>query len=240
MPDDALSAVPRAWARGFVTQQRHQFARTGGLFFSHATTRISFEAPSREAPAHLNDIAAKAVTMLCYSRRLRLPEPFAGSHFSTDLLLMCANHFRPLQGEGERVLLGISTSGRATFEQISLNASVGRQDEQTNHIDSLEWRRPLRALHGALNSSSAMRYVTIEKASDLTGYTPDAIRSKIKRGDWLEGAVWQRAPDGRVLIDLQGYDKWVEGSLQHLACGFGPRNRSRSTSTIAASAAESD
>ena len=43
-----------------------------------------------------------------------------------------------------------------------------------------------------------MRYVTIEKASDLTGYTPDAIRSKIKRGDWLEGAVWQRAPDGRV------------------------------------------
>ena len=85
-----------------------------------------------------------------------------------------------------------------------------------------------------------MRYVTIEKASDLTGYTPDAIRSKIKRGDWLEGAVWQRAPDGRVLIDLQGYEKWVEGSLQHLACGFGPRNRSRSTSTIAASAAESD
>ena len=46
-----------------------------------------------------------------------------------------------------------------------------------------------------------MRYVTIEKASNLTGYTPDAIRSKIKRGDWLEGAVWQRAPDGRVLID---------------------------------------
>ena len=85
-----------------------------------------------------------------------------------------------------------------------------------------------------------MRYVTIEKASDLTGYTPDAIRSKIKRGDWLEGAVWQRAPDGRVLIDLQGYDKWVEGSLQHLACGFGLRNRSRSTSTIAESAAESD
>ena len=85
-----------------------------------------------------------------------------------------------------------------------------------------------------------MRYVTIEKDSDLTGYTPDAIRSKIKRGDWLEGAVWQRAPDGRVLIDLQGYDKWVEGSLQHPACGSGLRNRSRSTSTIAASGAESD
>ena len=77
-----------------------------------------------------------------------------------------------------------------------------------------------------------MRYVTIEKASDLTGYTPDAIRSKIKRGDWIEGAVWHHAPDGRVLIDLQGYEKWVEGSLQHLACGFGPRNRSRSTRSL--------
>jgi hypothetical protein len=120
------------------------------FFFSHATTRISFEPPWREAPAHLDDIAAKAVTMLCYSRRLRLPEPFAGSHFSTDLLLMCANHFRLLQGEGERVLLSIGTSGRATFQQISLNASVGRHDEQTGTIPRGETSR---ALHGELNSS---------------------------------------------------------------------------------------
>ena len=44
----------------------------------------------------------------------------------------------------------------------------------------------------------------------------------------------------KALIDLQGYEKWVEGNLQHLASGFGLRNRSRSTSTIAESAAESD
>lgn len=61
------------------------------------------------------------------------------------------------------------------------------------------------------------RYVTIEKAAELTGYTPDAIRAKIKRGDWLEGTVYKRAPDGRVLIDVEGYEKWVEGEPQHRA-----------------------
>jgi hypothetical protein len=54
-----------------------------------------------------------------------------------------------------------------------------------------------------------IRFVTIEKFHDLTGYTPDATRSKIKRGDWREGKVWVKAPDGRVLVDLLGYEKWV-------------------------------
>lgn len=53
------------------------------------------------------------------------------------------------------------------------------------------------------------RFVTIEKFQELTGYTPDATRSKIKRGDWLEGAVYIKAPDGRCLIDIEGYEWWV-------------------------------
>lgn len=56
-----------------------------------------------------------------------------------------------------------------------------------------------------------LRHVTIEKFAELSGYTPDATRSKIKRGDWLEGVVWVKAPDGRILIDLEGYEKWVSG-----------------------------
>ncbi len=55
-----------------------------------------------------------------------------------------------------------------------------------------------------------LRFVTIEKFQELTGYTPDATRSKIKRGDWLEGAVYIKAPDGRVLIDIEGYEWWVQ------------------------------
>jgi hypothetical protein len=53
------------------------------------------------------------------------------------------------------------------------------------------------------------RYVVIRLASQLTGYTPGAIRTKIKRGVWNEGQVWRYGPDGRVLIDMQGYARWV-------------------------------
>jgi hypothetical protein len=54
------------------------------------------------------------------------------------------------------------------------------------------------------------RYVTIELASHYTGYTPAAIRSKIKRGDWREDREYRRAPDGRIFIDLPGVQRWIE------------------------------
>lgn len=54
-----------------------------------------------------------------------------------------------------------------------------------------------------------VRFVTLKQFEALTGYTVDAINSKIKRGDWLEGAVFIKAPDGRNLIDLEGYEEWA-------------------------------
>ncbi|HGM5498882.1 TPA: excisionase [Stenotrophomonas maltophilia] len=51
--------------------------------------------------------------------------------------------------------------------------------------------------------------MTLKQFEALTGYTVDATNSKIKRGDWLEGAVFIKAPDGRNLIDLEGYEEWV-------------------------------
>lgn len=58
------------------------------------------------------------------------------------------------------------------------------------------------------------RYVLIPLASVVTGYTVKAIERKIERGDWPEGRLWRRAPDGRILIDLEGYRKWAEGRIQ--------------------------
>jgi hypothetical protein len=54
------------------------------------------------------------------------------------------------------------------------------------------------------------RYVLLPLANVLTSYTVKAIQRKIERGDWQEGKVWRRAPDGRILIDLIGYERWVE------------------------------
>ena len=54
------------------------------------------------------------------------------------------------------------------------------------------------------------RYVLLQLATALTGYSVKAMQRKIERGDWAEGKVWRRAPDRRVMIDLTGYQKWAE------------------------------
>lgn len=53
------------------------------------------------------------------------------------------------------------------------------------------------------------RFVTIPLAATMTGYTPSAMRTKITRGYWVEGREYVRAPDGHVLIDMRGYERWV-------------------------------
>jgi len=55
------------------------------------------------------------------------------------------------------------------------------------------------------------RYVLLPLANAVTGYSVKAMERKIERGDWREGKVWKRAPDGRILIDIVGYQRWVEG-----------------------------
>jgi hypothetical protein len=54
------------------------------------------------------------------------------------------------------------------------------------------------------------RYVLLPLANLITGYSVKAMERKIERGDWQEGKVWRRAPDGRILIDVVGYQRWVE------------------------------
>lgn len=53
------------------------------------------------------------------------------------------------------------------------------------------------------------RYVTVEEASLRTGYTVGAINQKIDKGIWIEGEVWVKAPDGRRLVDRDGFERWV-------------------------------
>ena len=55
-----------------------------------------------------------------------------------------------------------------------------------------------------------MRYLTVRKFANESGYTEAAVRSKIADGAWVEEQVWRHAPDGRVLIDVTGYEAWVE------------------------------
>jgi hypothetical protein len=53
------------------------------------------------------------------------------------------------------------------------------------------------------------RYIRIPAFAQISGYTEKAIHRKIEEGVWIEGRQYHRAPDGRLLIDIQGYEEWV-------------------------------
>ena len=58
-----------------------------------------------------------------------------------------------------------------------------------------------------------MRYKTIRSFSEGSGYSEKAVREKIFKGVWQQGREYRRAPDGRIMIDVQGVEKWVEKGL---------------------------
>ena len=53
------------------------------------------------------------------------------------------------------------------------------------------------------------RYVRLKRFCEMTGWTPDAVQKMIQRCVWIEGRQFRRV-DAGLLIDLQGYEKWVE------------------------------
>jgi hypothetical protein len=53
------------------------------------------------------------------------------------------------------------------------------------------------------------RYVRIELFCALTGYTDNAVRTKMSRGVWLEGRQYVRR-GGEILMDLEGYETWAK------------------------------
>lgn len=58
-----------------------------------------------------------------------------------------------------------------------------------------------------------MKYVTIKKFAELSGYTEKAVRGKIEKGVWLQGSHYRKAPDGRVMIACEAVERWVEGEV---------------------------
>jgi hypothetical protein len=87
----------------------------------------------------------------------------------------------------------------ATSSERAGNTRVRRQSDLAKQYDV---DRPMIA---------PARYVLLSLASVITGYTVKAMERKIERGEWPEGRVWKRAPDGHIMVDVFGYQKWVEG-----------------------------
>jgi putative excisionase DUF1233 len=58
-----------------------------------------------------------------------------------------------------------------------------------------------------------MKWVLIKVLSQESGYTENAIRSKIKKGIWRDSVHYLKAPDGRIMFNMEAIEKWVESKL---------------------------
>lgn len=54
-----------------------------------------------------------------------------------------------------------------------------------------------------------MKWVTIKRFSELSGYSARAVYSKMSRGDWMMEVHWRKAPDGRIFINLEAIEHWI-------------------------------
>jgi len=55
-----------------------------------------------------------------------------------------------------------------------------------------------------------MKWVRIEKLSELSGISHDAIYAYNKKGIWIEGTHWLKR-QGRLYFNIKEIEKWVEG-----------------------------
>lgn len=60
--------------------------------------------------------------------------------------------------------------------------------------------------------SETAAYVVLNspEAVAKTGYTVKAMKRKIERGQWVNGREYVIAPDGRRMLSVRGFEKWVE------------------------------
>lgn len=58
-----------------------------------------------------------------------------------------------------------------------------------------------------------IRWVTVRKFAGESGYSEAAVRRKIQDEKW-PSAVWIKAPDGHILINIEEYEKWVESARE--------------------------
>jgi hypothetical protein len=58
------------------------------------------------------------------------------------------------------------------------------------------------------------QWVLINRLAEITGYSEDAVRHKVKNGTWVQGRVWRKAPDGRIFVNIEEFERWVESGKQ--------------------------
>ncbi|MFB9242400.1 excisionase [Massilia antarctica] len=55
-----------------------------------------------------------------------------------------------------------------------------------------------------------MRWVKLKKYCELSGETSDAVHSKRRKGQFIDGIHSKIAGDGNLWINVEAVEKWVE------------------------------
>jgi hypothetical protein len=55
-----------------------------------------------------------------------------------------------------------------------------------------------------------MKWVLIKKLAEIFGYSEDAARAKMRKGVWLKGTHWTKAPDNRIMFNIVAIQQWIE------------------------------
>ena len=54
----------------------------------------------------------------------------------------------------------------------------------------------------------------INRLAEITGYSEDAVRHKVKNGTWVQGRIWRKTPDGRVFVNVGEFERLAESGKQ--------------------------
>jgi hypothetical protein len=57
----------------------------------------------------------------------------------------------------------------------------------------------------------------LRQPTPTAGYSEDAVRHKVKNGTWVQGRIWRKAPDGRIFVNIDEFERWVESDQQATA-----------------------
>ncbi len=56
------------------------------------------------------------------------------------------------------------------------------------------------------------KYISVKAFAQLGAYSEQAIRSKIKKGHWVLNQHYRKSPDGRILLDFEQINLWIESA----------------------------
>lgn len=76
-------------------------------------------------------------------------------------------------------------------------------------MNAVTTKRPARVKPKAVHVLPTADFVQPLVFEAITGYTVKAQERKREEGVWRENEVWTKAPDGRILMSISGYNAWV-------------------------------